>query len=67
MGLSYEEFSWDYSHTPNSETDPDCFDTFWLEYDSEEGDGTSITQLQIFSKQVKASMSVVAKSGLQFV
>ena len=53
LGLSYDEFSWDYSHTPNSESDPECFDTFWLEFDSEEGDSTAITQLQIFSKQVK--------------
>ena len=53
LGLSYDEFSWDYSHIPNSESDPECFDTFWLEFDSEEGDSTAITQLQIFSKQVK--------------
>lgn len=53
LGLAYDEFSWDYSHTPGSETDPECFDTFWLEFDSEEGDSTAITQMQIFSKQVK--------------
>jgi hypothetical protein len=59
LGLSYDEFSWDYSRTPGSESDPQCFDTFWLEFDSEEGDSTSITQLQIFSKQVKTSKIVV--------
>ncbi|XP_028398584.1 putative FERM domain-containing protein FRMD8P1 [Dendronephthya gigantea] len=51
LGLSYEEFSWDYTQCPDSENDPDCFDTFWLEFDSDEGDSTAITQLQIFSKQ----------------
>lgn len=50
LGLSYDEFSWDYSQSPD-ESDPECFDTFWLEFDSEENENTAITQLQIFSKQ----------------
>ena len=61
LGLSYDEFSWDYNHTPGSESDPDCFDSFWLEFDSEEGDGTTITQLQIFSKQVKRKLIIYVK------
>ena len=56
LGLSYEEFSWDYSHSPDSEHDPECFDTFWLEFDSDESDSTAITQLQIFSKQVRNNL-----------
>lgn len=50
LGLSYDEFSWDYSPSPD-ESDSGCFGTFWLEFDSEEDDNTAITQLQIFSKQ----------------
>ncbi|CAB4008886.1 FERM domain-containing FRMD8P1 [Paramuricea clavata] len=64
LGLSYEEFSWDYSHTPDSEIDPECFDTFWLEFDSEEGDSTAITQLQIFSKQAVMMDAMVQSCAL---
>ncbi|XP_046849264.1 FERM domain-containing protein 8-like isoform X2 [Xenia sp. Carnegie-2017] len=59
LGLSYDEFSWDYSHCPESTSNPECFDTFWLEFDSEEGE---ITQLQIYSKQ-----AIMMDAMVQFI
>ena len=53
LSLAFEELSWDY--TPAPPDDPDCMDTFWLEFDPSEADIASSTEaqrLQIFSKQV---------------
>ncbi|XP_031561008.1 FERM domain-containing protein 8-like isoform X2 [Actinia tenebrosa] len=50
LSLGFDELSWDY--TPAEECNKDCLDTFWLEFDSKENDGTTTVQrLQIFSKQ----------------
>ncbi|KAK3749498.1 hypothetical protein QZH41_013476, partial [Actinostola sp. cb2023] len=50
LSLGFDELSWDY--TPADEDNHDCMDTFWVEFDSKEDDGTtSVQRLQIFSKQ----------------
>ena len=53
LSLAFEELSWDYTPAPAME--PDCMDTFWLEFDAADNDGDSpeAQRLQIFSKQAR--------------
>ncbi|XP_078349725.1 putative FERM domain-containing protein FRMD8P1 [Oculina patagonica] len=59
LSLAFEELSWDY--TPAPALEPECMDTFWLEFDPPEGssDPTEAQRLQIFSKQAEMMDAMV--------
>lgn len=62
LSLAFEELSWDY--TPAPALQPECMDTFWLEFDAPDApdgssDPTEAQRLQIFSKQAEMMDAMV--------
>lgn len=59
LSLAFDELSWDY--TPAPALEPDCMDTFWLEFDATDktSEAPEAQRLQIFSKQAQMMDAMV--------